>query len=269
MLYLAVHDGGRQRAGIFVRNSGTEEKTGINVRGAREDGDELVRIGEAALHFLAREMKDHDHPMARAEKAVLEALADGIFPADAEHLAPVLEQAQLLARLVEDLRTLSLADAGRLALAPVVVDLNEWAAGVVSGFQTVAAERGVALTLEVAGDLPGVKMDPERMGQVLGNLLGNALRHTPQGSRVVVRAARSNDGVVVSTADSGPGVPPQHLPHIFERFWRGDPSRSRRTGGSGLGLAIARRIVEAHGGRIWAENVPQGGVRVSFSLPAA
>jgi two-component system sensor histidine kinase BaeS len=113
-----------------------------------------------------------------------------------------------------------------------------------------------------------VRMDAARMAQVLGNLLDNALRHTPEGGRVDVRVARGEGGVVVSVSDTGPGVPPDQLPRLFERFWRGDPSRSRRTGGSGLGLAIARRIVEAHGGRIWAEALTEGGLQITFYLPA-
>ncbi len=199
----------------------------------------------------------------------MEALADGIFPADAEHLEPVLAQTQLLNRLVEDLRTLSLADAGQLTLSPIAVDVGEWVAGVASGFQAVAAERGVALSLGIAADLPQVKIDPGRMSQVLGNVLDNALRHTPEGGKVAIRAARQGGDVAITVSDTGPGVPPEHLFHLFVRFWRGDPSRSRRTGGSGLGLAIARRIVEAHGGRMWAENVPTGGLRIGFSLPGA
>jgi two-component system sensor histidine kinase BaeS len=197
----------------------------------------------------------------------LEALADGIFSADAQNLDPALDQARLLARLVEDLRTLSLAEAGQLALNPVRTGVGGWVSGVVAGFRALAADREVTLGMEIADDLPPVRVDPGRMAQVLGNLLDNALRHTPEGGQVAVRAARGDGGVVVSVSDTGPGVPPDHLLHLFDRFWRGDPSRSRRTGGSGLGLAIARRIVEAHGGRIWAELVPEGGLRVSFRLP--
>jgi signal transduction histidine kinase len=197
----------------------------------------------------------------------MEALADGIFPADAEHLEPVLAQTQLLNRLVEDLRTLSLADAGQLTLSPIAVDVGEWVAGVASGFQAVATERSVALNLEIADDLPQAKIDSGRMSQVLGNVLDNALRHTPEGGRVAIRAARQGGDVAITVSDTGPGVPPEHLSRLFARFWRGDPSRSRRTGGSGLGLAIAQRIVEAHGGRMWAENVPTGGLRIGFSLP--
>ena len=198
----------------------------------------------------------------------LEALADGVFSAEPDNLEPALEQTRLLARLVEDLRTLSLAEAGRLELAPVIVDVGDWAPGVVAGFRSLASDRGIALGLEIDADLPDVRMDAARMAQVLGNLLDNALRHTPEGGRVDVRVARGEGGVVVSVSDTGPGVPPDQLPRLFERFWRGDPSRSRRTGGSGLGLAIARRIVEAHGGRIWAEAIPEGGLGVAFCLPA-
>jgi signal transduction histidine kinase len=197
----------------------------------------------------------------------MEGLADGIFPADAENLEPLLAQAQLLNRLVEDLRTLSLADAGQLALYPIAVDIGEWVADVVSGFRAVAAERGVALPLEIADDLPQVQVDPGRMSQVLGNVLDNALRHTPEDGRITIRVARQGSEIEVTVTDTGSGVPPEHLPHLFERFWRGDASRSRRTGGSGLGLAIARRIVEAHNGRIWAENASEGGLRVGFTLP--
>ena len=106
------------------------------------------------------------------------------------------------------------------------------------------------------------------MGQVLGNLLDNGLRHTPPGGRVTIDVAEREPGVVISVTDTGRGVPAKDLAHLFERFWRGDPSRSRRTGGSGLGLAIARRIVEGHGGRMWAENASGAGLRVSLLLPA-
>jgi signal transduction histidine kinase len=197
----------------------------------------------------------------------LEALADGIFPADMEHIEPVLEQSQLLGRLVQDLRTLSLADAGRLALTPVPTDVGDWARRVVAGFRSIAADQDVALTLELDNDLPPAEIDSERMAQVLSNLLDNALRHTPAGGQISVAVETDADGIAVAVTDTGPGVPAEQLPHLFQRFWRGDPSRSRRTGGSGLGLAIAQRIVEEHGGQIEAENAPGTGLRVRFTLP--
>ena len=227
---------------------------------------DLARAEEARRQSVADIAHELRTPLTVIQ-GYLEALADGIFPADPDNLAPALEQARLLARLVDDLRTLSLAEAGRLDLAPVSTKVGAWASGVLSGFRSAAADREVALGLDVAQDLPSVRMDPGRMAQVLGNLLDNALRYTPAGGQVAVRVARGSGGVVVSVTDTGPGVPPDHLSHLFERFWRGDPSRSRRTGGSGLGLAIARRIVEAHGGRIWAEAVAEGGLQVSFYVP--
>ena len=199
----------------------------------------------------------------------LEALADGIFPADTEHIEPVLEQSRLLGRLVQDLRTLSLADAGRLALTPVPTNVADWARGVVAGFRSMAAEREVTLTLTLTDGLPAARIDPGRMAQVLGNLLDNALRHTPAGGQVAVDIAPRGDAIAVTVTDTGPGVPEDQLPRLFQRFWRGDPSRSRRTGGSGLGLAIARRIVEEHGGQIEAQNAPDAGLRIRFTLPVA
>jgi signal transduction histidine kinase len=198
----------------------------------------------------------------------LEAFADGIFPADAEHLAPVLEQTRVLTHLVGDLRTLRLADAGQLALTPVPTEPGQWVAGILASFRPIAAERNISLKARIAPTLPDVQIDPGRMAQVLDNLLDNGLRYTPPGGRVTIDVVEQAPGVVISVTDSGPGVPAEDLGHLFERFWRGDPSRSRRTGGSGLGLAIARRIVEGHGGRMWAENAPEVGLRVSLSLPA-
>jgi signal transduction histidine kinase len=252
----------------------------LDARVAVRSSDEIGQLAAAFNHMAAdlahaeearrQQTADIAHELRTPLTVIqghLEALADGIFPADAQNLDPALDQARLLARLVEDLRTLSLAEAGQLALNPVRTGAGNWVPGVVASFRALAADREITLGLEIADDLPLVGIDPGRMAQVLGNLLDNALRHTPEGGQVAVRAARGDGGVVVSVTDTGPGVPPDHLPHLFERFWRGDPSRSRRTGGSGLGLAIARRIVEAHGGRIWAELVPKGGLRVSFCLP--
>ncbi|MFL7793540.1 MAG: ATP-binding protein [Anaerolineae bacterium] len=227
---------------------------------------DLARAEEARRQQTADIAHDLRTPLTVIQ-GQLEALADGIFPADTENLEPLLEQARLLNRLVEDLRTLSLADAGQLTLSLVAIDVGEWIRGVVTGFRATAAERGIALNLEVGDGLPEVRVDPGRMAQVVGNVLDNALRHMPEGGQITVQVARQGDDVEVSVADTGPGVPQEHLSHLFERFWRGEPSRSRRTGGSGLGLAIAQRIVEAHDGRIWAENVPAGGLRVGFSIP--
>jgi len=253
----------------------------LDTRVSVHSHDEIEQLADAFNHMAAdlnraeearrQQAADVAHELRTPLTVIrghLEAFADGVFPAEPEHLEPVLEQTQLLARLVEDLRTLSLAEAGELTLAPVPTDVSKWISSVVGGFRALAADRDIRLSMDAADDLPNVRIDPERMAQVLGNVLDNALRHTPVDGRVTVHTARGDGGVVVSVTDTGPGVPPEYLPHLFERFWRGDASRSRRTGGSGLGLAIARQIVEAHGGRIWAELTAGGGLRVSFCLPA-
>jgi two-component system OmpR family sensor kinase/two-component system sensor histidine kinase BaeS len=180
-----------------------------------------------------------------------------------------LEQTRLLARLVDDLRTLALADAGQLSLDRAPADPAALARTVVAQFRAQADSKGIAVEAETADGLPQVVLDPQRIAQVLSNLLGNAVRHTPAGGAVACRVTSDGSRVTFAIRDSGPGIAPEALPHIFERFYRADRSRSRQDGGAGLGLAIARKIVEAHGGRIWAESQPGQGAVLAFSLPVA
>jgi signal transduction histidine kinase len=194
-----------------------------------------------------------------------EALADGKLPGAPETFEAIHLQAQHLNRLIEDLRTLSLADAGQLSLMRRPVEPRGLLEHTALAYLPVAESRGVALTVEGEEVLP-VMVDPDRLLQVLGNLVSNALRHTPDGGRVALSAARENGGVLLRVQDNGPGIPAADLPHIFDRFYRGDKARSD-DGASGLGLAIARSLVEAHGGRITAENVATGGAVFSILLP--
>ena len=149
-----------------------------------------------------------------------------------------------------------------VALAPLVSQ-------VLSEIQVTRPEPGVALTDDLPGDLPPVFADRERVHQVLFNLLDNAVRFTPAGGRVTVSAFRHDGSVDVVVADTGPGISAEHLPRVFERFYRVDESRSRVDGGTGIGLAIARSVVEAHGGRIWADSEPGRGSTFTFELPVA
>lgn len=192
----------------------------------------------------------------------LEGMLDGVFPLTPEGLARVYDQTLHLGELVEDLRTLTLAEAGHLQLSREMTDIGELARTVVEALRPTAHEDGV--TVEVQAE-PGLiaAVDPRRIRQVLGNLLDNALRYSPRGGTVTVAVARAGAEIVTSVRDEGPGVPPEDLPHVFERFYQGDKSRSGE--GTGLGLAIARELVHAHGGRIWAEN--RGGAVFSFALP--
>ena len=176
----------------------------------------------------------------------------------------------MLARLVSDLRELSLAEAGQLRLQLAPVDMAALARQTVESLRTSAAARGVALALEVQQDLPVLAMDEGRIGQVLRNLLENALRHSPQGGEVrliVTREGQGERGLRATVADQGTGIPAGELKLVFERFYRADPSRARSTGGAGLGLAIVKLLVEAHGGRVWAESEPGRGARFVFTIP--
>jgi two-component system OmpR family sensor kinase/two-component system sensor histidine kinase BaeS len=199
----------------------------------------------------------------------LEGVLDGVYPADEDHVAPVLEEVYLLERLVEDLQLLTLAETGKLHFDRQALDLADLARRTIGLFEAEAAERGIALQVTLPPALPLVLADEQRVGQVLGNLVGNALRYTPSGGQVCLSAAANGGQVALAVSDTGPGVAEVDLPHIFDRFWRGEKSRARASGGAGLGLAIARQLVEAQGGHISAANEPRGGLRVSFSLPAA
>jgi len=195
-----------------------------------------------------------------------EALADGKLPGTAETYDAMHRQAQHLSRLIEDLRTLSLADAGQLSLVLRPVEPRGLLEHTALAYLPAAEARGIQLTLEDA-DTPPIIVDPDRILQVLGNVVSNAIRHTPEGGQISLSAVAENDRVILRIRDSGPGIPPEDLPHIFDRFYRGDKARTSDEA-SGLGLAIARSLVEAHGGRITVENVP-GGASFAIALPVA
>ncbi|MBP7690698.1 MAG: HAMP domain-containing protein [Anaerolineales bacterium] len=197
----------------------------------------------------------------------LEGIVDGVYPADEAHVAPVLEETYTLERLVEDLRTLTLAETRQLHFDRRPVDLGELAARAVSLFDAEAQEKQIALAVTVAPDLPTVMADPQRVSQVIGNLLSNALRYVPAGGRVTLTVQPAAEaGVELAVTDNGPGVAAADLPHLFDRFWRGEKSRTRAAGGAGLGLAIARQLIEAQAGTIAAEPAPAGGLRVAVVL---
>lgn len=197
----------------------------------------------------------------------LEAMLDGVYPADAEHLRPVLNQVHLLSRLIEDLRTLALAEAGQLPLEKHPTDPGELIHSRLASFEAQSAAQGVSLRADVPAGLPAVSLDPDRIGQTLAILLTNALRYTPTGGSIAVAARLEEGSVHIEVADTGAGIPPEDLPRIFERFYRADKSRSRAGGGSGLGLAIAKGIVEAHGGSIAATSAPGDGTHITIRLP--
>jgi two-component system, OmpR family, sensor histidine kinase BaeS len=223
----------------------------------------LKTIDEQRRSFLADIAHELRTPLS-VIRGQTEAIADGMYPADAAHLAPILDATQTLDRLIEDLGTLVLTDAGNLVLNKEPTDLGAVVRDAVDSFQAQAEAGGVALSAEIAEQPMIAEIDPARIRSVIGNLLSNALRHTRSGGSIKAAVMPSNDQVTVSVADDGEGIPPDLLPHVFERFVKGATSA-----GSGLGLAIAHDIIVAHGGRLEIESQPGSGTRVRVTLPAA
>jgi two-component system OmpR family sensor kinase/two-component system sensor histidine kinase BaeS len=222
-------------------------------------------------------------------KGRLEGLQDGVYSPTSDEVDRLLGETALLERLIEDLRLLALAEAGQLPLYREPLDPRDLLASTRSAFAGQAAAQGVALHVEAAGDLPQIDADPQRMAQVLANLVANALRYTPAGGEITLcaeqetkdeRRKTSDEGnlmqslvlrpsslVIFRVRDTGQGIAPEDLPHVFDRFYRADRSRTRGSGGAGLGLAITRQIVAAHGGLIWAESELGHGTTINIALP--
>ena len=200
----------------------------------------------------------------------LRAILDDVYPLEKAEIARLYDETRLLSRLVNDLRELAQAEAGQLSFNLQATDIAGVLRATVINFEPAAESKGIHLSAKVAGDLPPVLADPDRLAQVLRNLLTNALRHTPEGRQVTVSAATAGDAVEIAVTDSGEGIAPEDLPRVFDRFWRADRSRSRAEGGAGLGLVIVRAIVEAHGGQVSAaSDGPGQGSTFRFTLPIA
>jgi len=194
----------------------------------------------------------------------LEAMQDGVLPANKERFAIMYSEVQQLSGLVEDLRTLSLADAGELSMNPQIVSPRGLLEQSIANFSYLAKKLKVKLTIDASGNLPKVKVDPQRMEQVLDNLISNSMRYVGRGGKINLSAAIRGDRIALVVEDNGEGIAPEVLPHVFERFYRGDRSRNGSAGESGLGLAIAKSLVEAMGGTISASS--QGAGRGSSFL---
>ena len=225
--------------------------------------EESERQRRTLVSDVAHELRT---PLANIQGHI-EAMQDGLLQPDPATLDNVHRQALHLNRLVGDLRLLAESEARELQLELEPVALGEIVQRVTASFRARADAESVQLDAEVDEALPALSLDRVRIEQVLGNLVDNAIRHTPAGGSIVVAARRRSGSVRVEVIDTGPGIPADAMPHVFDRLYRVDPSRDRATGGSGLGLTIARQLVEAHGGTIWVDSEEGAGSRFGFDLP--
>ena len=221
-----------------------------------DDEPQIRQLCEERRRSLLADVSHELRTPLTVIRGKVEAIRDGIYPADDAHLDAILDDAQTMSRLVEDLRTLVLSEGGTLTLHREPTDLRTVIADVSGDFQPIAQRAGVTLTTTVEGDPPLLDIDPVRIGEVVGNLVDNAIKHTPEGGSVRVEAAMEDDSVRITVADTGRGIDPAVLPHLFQRFVKGADSR-----GTGLGLAIVRSLVELHGGTVAVESVSIRGAR--------
>ncbi|MFI5258897.1 MAG: ATP-binding protein [Candidatus Limnocylindrales bacterium] len=242
--------------------------------------DQLQAADETRRRFLQDAAHELKTPLAVID-ATSSAIIDGVYTPERRHLETIRDQSRVLARIVDDLRTISLAEGGHLPLERRSFDVRGVLESVVAGFEARAAGGSVKLSVNAPAGLI-VEADQDRLRQAIGALVDNALRHTPEGGAVVVaasgaatpgvaatgRSGQQRPAVRIAVEDTGPGIPAESLPRIFERFYQADPSRSRGTGTSGLGLSIVRALAEAHGWRVGAENRSGGGARLWIELPA-
>jgi two-component system, OmpR family, sensor histidine kinase BaeS len=219
---------------------------------------------KAMIADIAHELRT---PLA-VMQAKLEALEDGVLELSVDEIKRLQHQTGMLSRLVDDLRVLSLAEAGQLALVRHNVKLESLVQNVTTSFNQRAHAKAVQLEF-VSGGEAILNADSDRITQVLSNLLDNALQHTPPDGRVTVKLESDAQNARLSVSDTGSGLPADALDRVFDRFYRADASRNRSSGGSGLGLAIARALVELHGGQLHAENRLEGGAQFVVSLPLA
>lgn len=249
----------------------------VRVRSRDELGilaDSFNQMSQDLAHAssLRRQMTaDIAHDLRTPLSVILgytEALRDGKLPCDQDIFDTLHTEAQHLQHLIDDLRTLSLTDAGELPLTRQPVAPQALLERTAAAYRTHAQSRDIALAVGATTNVPAIEVDPERMTQVLGNLLSNALRFTPSGGTITLRAAADTNQVQMIVQDTGTGIAPEDLPHIFERFYRADPARQQGNGSSGLGLAIAKGIVEAHGGTITVRSTSGQGTAFTITLPA-
>jgi signal transduction histidine kinase len=255
----AVTDG---KLDARVKVQGTQDLLALT-EGFNQMADSLERNDRERREMLADIAHELRTPIS-AIRGRLEGMIDGVYPPDEKHISQTLTATYLLESLVEDLRLLTQAELRQLRFEKKEIDLKDLASQSLDMLSAEAEEKHVQLELKAGpGPFP-VLLDSQRTKQVVGNLIENALRYVPEGGRTWITLENEDEKVILSVSDNGPGIPEEELPLIFNRFWRKEKSRSRHSGGSGLGLAIARQFTEAQGGRISAENLPEGGLKIKI-----
>lgn len=250
-----------------VQNLSTDEIGGLG-RAFNAMASSLQQAEQLRRNMVGDVAHELRTPLSNLQ-GYLEALRDKVIEPTPDVISSLHEESLLLNHLVNDLQELSLAEAGQLKLVRQPTALAGIVQQVVALIQPAAAAKKLTLCVDVPDDLPLVNVDGGRIAQVVRNLLDNALAYTPEGSTIGVEGRGEGSEVRVSVRDTGLGIEPDKLPHVFERFYRADPSRTRATGGTGLGLVIVKQWVEAHGGHVWAESTPGAGSTFSFTVPVA
>lgn len=250
---------------VQVKDRSELGELGRAFNGMASDLERTEKLRRNMVADVAHELRT---PLSNV-RGYLEAIRDGVIKPDANTIRSLSEEAMLLSRLVDDLQDLALAEAGELKLVCQTEDVSELVNQTVATVQAQATAKGLSVSIDLSDRLPPVNIDYHRISQVLRNLLENAVAHTAKGGAITVAAKQQDNWVELSVTDTGEGIPADDLPNIFERFYRVDKSRTRATGGSGLGLTIAKRLVEAHGGKIEVQSELGKGSRFSFTIPVA
>jgi signal transduction histidine kinase len=258
---------GARKLSQRVAEKGSDELRAV-ARAFNQMASDLEQGEQLRRNLLADVAHELRTPISVLQ-ANLQAILDEVYPLDQTEIAHLYEQSRLLGRLAEDLHLLAQAEARQLPLHLQETNLVPLVKGTVDTFRPSAEAKGVTLNTQFPTGTPSIQVDTARINQVLQNLLANALRHTPANGTITMCIQAEPEAISLSVADTGDGISPEHLPHIFDRFYRPDPARSRDRGGAGLGLAIARAIVEAHGGRIKAtsQGIPGQGSKFTIYLP--
>lgn len=250
---------------VTVRSKGELGELANAFNAMAEGLTRLEKLRQNMVTDVAHELRT---PLSNV-RGYLEALRDGVVEPTPETIASVYEEAMLLNRLVDDLQELALAEAGQLNLVRQPVNIQEVVEKAAQSLKAQADEKDVTVVIVLPDDLPLVEADAERLGQVLRNLLKNAILNTPTGGEITIQARTVDAQVEVIVEDNGLGISAEHLPYVFERFYRVDQSRARTTGGAGLGLAIVKQLVEAQGGQVEIDSQVNVGTRISFTSPIA